>query len=250
MVAVHSDDVPSPDKKKPIPDGKSLNNNKYLEPYSKFEPQINGLGTWVLLFMTKDEIFDIAPTMKAMTENDSHSLLKFTQYLNPTYISFRTEYILKMIGERLSLEILKARNAESMIRAWNNADGYNQKNSITRAFAAMDCFKLFHGFKEAITHCQGLRNTQELETYFETSFYAMLAELDRASPPPNTSTIEKWRKVKNLGETLFLLAKDFGGDGFLMVSPPKIFIYPPRTGFGPRCSFMPLKYALALLCNY
>ncbi|KAI1358810.1 hypothetical protein F5Y08DRAFT_345304 [Xylaria arbuscula] len=223
MSVVHCTSAPSPDTK----DFRANNPSykcKYLEPYNGFESQADGLGTWVLLFMTKGEIFDTAPAMKTLAADDSHNLLKFTQYLNPTYISFRAEHLLKSIDNGFDLKIPETRNVESMIREWNNAHGRGQKESITRAFAAVACFKLFNAFRKAVTISQGLKNPQDIETYFENSFYAMLAEFDRGSPHPNTSALEKWSKVKNLGASLYALAKNFGGDGFFTVSLLKPFV--------------------------
>ncbi|KAI0541339.1 hypothetical protein GGR58DRAFT_456727, partial [Xylaria digitata] len=108
------------------------------------------------------------------------------------------------------------RSVENTIRAWNDAHEFNLRNSIIRAFAAVSCFSYFRQFEKAVVRSKLLENPLKMGKYFEDSACAMFAELDNESPG---YPIEKWRQIKNLGENLSILAKDFGGEGFLLLFP-------------------------------
>ncbi|KAI0418667.1 hypothetical protein F5X98DRAFT_373480 [Xylaria grammica] len=191
---------------------------KYLEPYNSFEPQTPGLGTWVPMFMTKEEIYSTAPAMGRLDKSKSDSLLAFIRYLNPNYISFRADHVINIVGTD-GFTLPDMRSAKDTVRAWNNAREFGLRSSLIRALAAVSCFSHFRQFERAVVRSQLLENPDGMRTYFEDSACAMFAELDNETCRHTRVTVEKWRKIKNLGANLSVLARHFGGEGFLILFP-------------------------------
>ncbi|KAI1425565.1 hypothetical protein F5Y12DRAFT_795742 [Xylaria sp. FL1777] len=200
-----------------IPDEKSP--YKYMESYNSFESQTCRLGIWVLTFMAKEEIYNIAPAMEMMSDRDSDTLLTFTQYLNPNYICFRADHILRLDGTDIGLAIPDMRSAKDTVRAWNDAREFSLQNSIVRALAAVSCFIHFREFEEAVIRSLRLEDPHGMTEYFEQSACALFAELDNGNHYDINSAHEKWRKIKTLGANLTMLAEIFGGEGFLILFP-------------------------------
>ncbi|KAF2965428.1 hypothetical protein GQX73_g8121 [Xylaria multiplex] len=187
----------------------------YMAAYDEFEPQTSGLKIWVLMFMTNNEIYNMAPAMGRLDKRKSDSLLTFVRYLNPNYICFRVDHIINLVWTD-DLAIPDMKSVENTIRAWNDAYKFNLRNSIIRACAAVSCFSHFRRFEKAIVHSKLLKNSSAMGKYFEDSACSMFAKLDNESPG---SHIEKWRQIMNLGKNLSILAKYFGGEGFLLLLP-------------------------------
>ncbi|KAI1748535.1 hypothetical protein F4782DRAFT_534367 [Xylaria castorea] len=192
---------------------------KYMAPYNNFEPQTPGLGLWVPMFMTKKEIYDAVPAMESLDKEISESLLTFIPYLNPNYIGFRLNYMLNYAETGIGSKFPDMRSAEDTVQAWNNARGFGLRNNLIRTFAAVSCFNHFKHLQEAVVSSRLLDDPARMSGYFEDSACAMFARLDHGSNYHNTSIQDKWRGVKNLGANLSILARNFGGEGFLILFP-------------------------------
>ncbi|KAI0451796.1 hypothetical protein F5B21DRAFT_362397 [Xylaria acuta] len=194
---------------------------KYLAPYNVFEPQPSGIGTWVPMFMTKEEIYSIAPDMGLLDKDISERLLGFTQYLSPTYICFRLELILKAAETERNFAFPDMKSAENLVRAWKGASGSSLRKGLIKTLAAVSCFSHFRQFGEAVVRSQLLGDPRSMSQYFEDSACAIFAKLDDGSQYQNTLTEieEHWRRVKNLGENIAILARNLGGEGFVLLFP-------------------------------
>ncbi|KAI1737159.1 hypothetical protein F4680DRAFT_468369 [Xylaria scruposa] len=192
---------------------------KYLAPYNSFEPQIPGLGIWVLMFLTKEEIYDMTPAIKLLDKKILEPLSTVIPYLNPNYICFRLNYMLKHAETDAGLKFPDMRSAESTVQAWNDACGSGFRNNLVRTFVAVSCFNHFRRFEEAVVRSRLLEDPARMSEYLEDSACAMFSRLDDENHHHDISAQEKWRKVKNLGASLSILARKFGGEGFLILFP-------------------------------
>ncbi|KAI0485416.1 hypothetical protein F4859DRAFT_511614 [Xylaria cf. heliscus] len=188
---------------------------KYMAPYNNFEPQTSDLGIWVPMFMTKEEIFSKVPDRMLLDEKTSDQLSTFIKYINPTYICYRLEDILDLAKKRKGPVFPNMRSAESTVRAWNQAKGWNLKDRLIRAFAAVSCYNHSRQF-QVMVHGQVLEQPRSTSQYFDDIVCAMFARLDGESEPDINT---KWRLVKNMGLNLSTLAKHLGGEAFLILFP-------------------------------
>ncbi|KAI0435934.1 hypothetical protein F4803DRAFT_573330 [Xylaria telfairii] len=190
---------------------------KYMAPYNSFEPHTPGLGTWVPMFMTEEEVYKIAPAIETLTKNTSDALLAFTRYLNPAYICFRLEKILKLTETGRGLGFPGMNGAAEIVKAWNSAFKNNRKDCLVRTFAAVSCFDCCREFAEELVHNQLLEDPQTVSVDVSSGACTMFAKLDNEQY--YASFEDKWRKVKILGANLSILARNFGGWGFLVLFP-------------------------------
>ncbi|KAH8163183.1 hypothetical protein CIB48_g5080 [Xylaria polymorpha] len=163
---------------------------EYMAPYNSFEPQTPGLGTWVPMFMTKAEIYTRAPDIETLENNTS---------------------------DALGLGFPDMNGLAKTVLAWNSAHKATRRDSLVRAFAAVSCFNHCRQFAETFVSKKLLEDPQTVTVDVSSGACTMFAKLDNEQYYVNYE--EKWRRVKILGANLSILARNFGGEGFLILFP-------------------------------